>query len=187
MLYGKQDLSKFTPKDYNSKENNPLYFALQPLLDFLQNSSPSSLTSTRKDCLGIYRAIESAIKSGEGESINVILALLAIQATLAVAIAFSDSQKIRARQLANLNIFTCLLIAFYIGATAFDLFGKYNMFGVLFDFAFLLGACYLAFIGSLTNSKYVDDLLEWRKKLDCYIDKYGQIIKQTEDSMEQTR
>lgn len=103
---------------------------------------------------------------GDNDPINILLALIAVQSTLAIAIAFTkaDDKKEAAEKIADLSLLIFLFSSVFSGVTVLSTFNSYKIWGVILNVALLLASYYLIDIGNLTNSNYIEELSEWGKE-----------------------
>lgn len=103
---------------------------------------------------------------GDNDPINILLALIAVQSTLAIAIAFTkaDDKKKQQKKIADLSLLIFLFSSVFSGVTVLSTFNSYKIWGVILNVALLLASYYLIDIGNLTNSNYIEELSEWGKE-----------------------
>lgn len=147
---------------------------IEATLSSLQGLFSLDQAKTMETCVAMATVL------GNNDSINILLALIAVQSTLAIAIAFTKAgdKKEAAGKIADLSLLIFLFSSIFSGATVLSTFNSYRIWGVILNIALLLASYCLTDIGNLTNSNYIEELSEWEKKLKNYREVYRQIIEQ---------
>jgi len=161
-------------KDISKPDGLPLCTIpqIQSVLSSLQGLFSLDKAKTLGTCVSMATII------GDNDPINILLALVALLATLVVAIAFikeSDSKTI-VRRIANLSLSICWFVACFGGATILCIFNGYKMWGIIVDIALILISCWLMYTSNVINYEYGKELYEWKEKLNYYHKIYQQII-----------
>lgn len=145
---------------------------IESVLSSLQGPLSLDKARTLEACV----AMETII--GDNDPINILSTLIGLQATLAIAIAFTEAKdkKTVSQKIASLSFIIYLFAITFSGATIWSTLNKYKIWGVVLNITLLLVSYCLVKIGNLTNSDYTKDIHEWEKRLKDYRAIYQQII-----------
>ena len=115
---------------------------------------------------------------GDNDPINISLTLVALLATLTVAVAFTKESDNKAivRRIAKLSLFIHWFVTCFGGATIWCVFNSHKVLGVVLDIVIIVISGCLMYTSNVINYEYGKQLREWKEKLNYYRKIYKQII-----------
>lgn len=162
------------PMDASKLDRLPLC-TIQPIQSTL--SSLRGLFSLDKARM-LRTCVSMATIIGDNDPINISLTLVALLATLTVAIAFTKESDNKAivRRIAKLSLFIHWFVTCFGGATIWCVFNSHKVLGVVLDIVIIVISGCLMYTSNVINYEYGKQLREWKEKLNYYRKIYKQII-----------